>query len=187
MYIEERYVKTLKDIDSLENTLISQNNFEFSESTFDSTKSDGIDNKDSLDNSLISQVENSISQDEYVYDEFKEIESTLPPVDTDVNEFKEIDDDINIDEMNITDIDTLEKNIQVETSVDRNVIKDIKDYKEVGSTNEAIAFGGEKRIENLNAVQTKSDELKCSRCGSSLIGAHGICPGCGAKISGINE
>ena len=44
----------------------------------------------------------------------------------------------------------------------------------------AIAFGGKEEYENQS--QARKDELKCPRCGSSLVGANGTCPGCGAKI-----
>ena len=94
--------------------------------------------------------------------------------------------DEKIEDMTIRSLDTIdvleEKNIEKEKKDDGVDKNEYKDFEGVKASNEAIAFGGEERKENVYSAQTQKDELKCSRCGSSLVGSNGFCPGCGAKI-----
>lgn len=179
--IEERYVKNASEIDALESMLQKNSGLELDEEFVNTD----VQNTENYNSSLISAIENEIIQDDFVYDEHQEVESQFSPVDLEVNEFKELDDDLNVNDLSISDMEKLEENMISENSIEKNISKDIKDYKEFKPSDEAIAFGGDKQIENINAVQTKNDYLKCSRCGSSLVGSNGICPGCGAKIEDV--
>lgn len=175
------YIKNNKDIDKLENSLENNTNYEIEiKPEINVTPSESVSTNDEL----INNIEQNISMDEYVYDDVKEVYETKEdiPKPEEQDEFIEIADDIDINNLSLKNMDELEKNIEVENSTEKNIIKEEKDFKEVGPSTEAIAFGGEKKIENIDANQTKNDELKCPRCGSSLIGANGFCPGCGMKL-----
>lgn len=118
--------------------------------------------------------------DDFVYDDNYVEEQNLS-IKNSNDSFVEINDQ-SFDDLSIDNIDLLEDNIITQNSVDKNIETNIKEYQENKPTDIAIAFGGEKQVENLVGVQTKNDELKCSRCGSSLVGANGYCPGCGSAI-----
>lgn len=180
-FIDEKYVYNLNDIDQLEKSLVSQNGYEIDDDSEKINASKNSKEKMIFD-SVISDIENNVQQDEYIYEDDIVKHDIFNDTMQNVDSFKELDDNINIEELNISNIDNLEEKIKIDTSTEKKIEKNIKEYKEFGATNEAIAFGGEKRIENIHAVQTKKDELKCPRCGSSLVGARNFCPGCGTKI-----
>lgn len=136
---------------------------------------------------LEAKVNNSVqSEDITKYEEVLEQidileEETEPQIKKDIETL----DEINVDNIinSLDEIDKIEKkSIKTEkqdTGIDNN---EYEEYKAFTPSNEAIAFGGEEKKENTYSVQSKKDDLKCSRCGSSLVGAKGYCPGCGAKI-----
>lgn len=182
--VDNLYVKNMADIDELEIRLEKDDFKDFNSDYISNTNStiNNIVEKDSF----IDKIEDGIVSDEYVYDDaetIKEQDIVVPSVnDFDNNEFIEINDDIVADGLSLNGIDKLEKKIEVENSVEKKIETNIQEFKEVEASKEAIAFGGKQKIENVDSVQTKHDELKCARCGSSLVGAAGFCPGCGAKI-----
>ena len=78
------------------------------------------------------------------------------------------------------EIDEMEENLEETKDETVEVKQEIQEYEEIGPSMNAIAFGGKEEFENQS--EARNDELKCPRCGSSLVGANGTCPGCGAKI-----
>lgn len=180
--VDDLYVKNIDDIDKLEKKLESDKKSDFKINSNNSNQENvGVE-----ENSFIDKIEENILSDEYVYDdveEIKEYDVEVPSVDEfDNNDFVEMDDDFSIDNLSLENVDDLEKKIEIESSVEKKIETDIQEYGDVGPSEEAIAFGGKRKIENVDSVQTKNDDLKCSRCGSSLVGANGYCPGCGMKI-----
>ena len=179
---DNMYVKNNNDIDKLEKNL-EKNYYDEFDSLNKNEKE--IANVENINNTIIDNIESNIMLDEYVYDDVDEVyeqKEQLEELPTSNDNFVEIVDDVDINNLSLENMDILEENIKTENSVEKNIIKDEKEYQEVAPTQEAIAFGGEKKIENIDSKQTKNDELKCSRCGSSLVGANGYCPGCGIKI-----
>lgn len=178
---DNTYIKNIKDIDNLENHLKNDTSFV---SELDLDNSNIV-----VDNSLdsISEIENDIINDEIIYDDIQENNEVLESnnkIENNENDFIEINDDVDINTMSLSEVETLENNIEISNTVEKKIEKNIEGYKQVGPSEEAIAFGGKKVIENIYSVQTKNDELKCKRCGSSLVGAvNNICPGCGAPIN----
>jgi hypothetical protein len=201
-YLEVKinYYKNQKDIDALEEKL-KNNKDEFEVSNV-SKKDDIVDIKPNI------TMDEFNYKDELVEEKPEEIKDFIP--DPAINEKlkQNINDDLAIDEVvNLAEytntnetietfeederntsvlenkvdnkeIDTLDETVSKQSQT--NLTKQIQDYKAVGPSNEAIAFGGKDKIEH--ATETKNDELKCKRCGASLIGARGICPGCGMKL-----
>lgn len=94
-------------------------------------------------------------------------------------------DEINVDATikSLENIDQLEnKSIDQEKKDDGVDKNEYKEYEGVKASTEAIAFGGQAQDEEAKKGEAKKDDLKCPRCGSSLVGANGFCPGCGMKI-----
>lgn len=175
------FVKNTYAIDALEEKLIADKSFEY-----EAPENNGVSKNVQSSNTdlMIDSIENGIQEDEYVYDEVVEFKEQQVEIPTDNHDFIEMDDDVDIDDLSLDSIDELDESIQTESSVEKSIVTDIKDYKEHEKTNEAIAFGGEKQIENVEATKTKNDELKCPRCGSSLVGmVNNTCPGCNMKIA----
>ena len=101
----------------------------------------------------------------------KVVEETLDEINVDAT-IKSLE---NIDELEAQAIDKDKK----DDGVDKN---EYKGYEDAQKSDEAIAFGGKEQKENRESIKTKNDEHRCPRCGSSLVGATGFCPGCGMKI-----
>lgn len=184
--VDDCYVKNVNDIDALEKRLendLTDIEYEFKNSKVDR---DRTNVEESKDNNFIDNVESNILSDEYVFDDVEEIKEkdvVLPSADDfDNNEFIELNDDFDINNISLENVDKLEEKIATDNSVEKKIETTIKEYENVAPTKESIAFGGKDKNENVDSVQTKNDELKCSRCGSSLVGANGFCPGCGMKI-----
>ncbi len=101
-----------------------------------------------------------------------------------IEEMKDEEEMVEIEEeenpTNLEAINELEENLEEKKDEKVEVKQDIQEYEEIGPSMNAIAFGGKEEYENQS--QARNDELKCPRCGSSLVGANGTCPGCGAKI-----
>lgn len=180
--VDDVYVKNIAAIDKLEKKLETDGESDFDFNSLNSVQENTVANE----NNLIDDIEENIVADEYIFDdieEIKEFDVEVPSADEfDNNEFVEIDDTISIDNLSLENVDNLEKRIEIESSAEKKIETDIQEYKGEGPSEEAIAFGGKQKIENVDSVQTKNDSLKCSRCGSSLVGANGYCPGCGMKI-----
>lgn len=104
--------------------------------------------------------------------------NTLPHIVDDLELFEIIEQDKDI-QLTANNVDKLDDNIanMKEHIVDNAVYQE---YKTEVATDVAIAFGGREQKEG--STQGKEEENKCSRCGSSLIGANGFCPGCGAQL-----
>ena len=198
--IEKNYYKTQADIDKLEEKL--KNNKDEFEIRNLSKKDEIIDIKPNV------PMDEFNFKDELVEEKPEEIKEFKPDPAINEKEKQNINDDLAIDEVvNLSDytntsetietleeenrdtsilenkidnkeIDTLDETVSKEKET--KITKQIQDFKSIGPSNEAIAFGGKEKIEH--ATNTKNDELKCSRCGASLIGARGVCPGCGMKL-----
>lgn len=173
------YIKNQNDIDKIEKQLINSNSQEFIYNDTDVETTNNV--FESNIDKMIVNVENTIMQDEYVYENTDNIEEKQA---TDIANIipSDIDfiDDSPLDNINLNNIDALEENIVQEAKKDKEIETNYQDFKTVGPSTEAIAFGGEEKMENTS--RAKVEELKCSRCGSSLVGANGFCPGCGAKL-----
>ncbi|MDE6142345.1 MAG: hypothetical protein K2G03_07045 [Bacilli bacterium] len=158
------------------------NDVEFLSSSMTEEFIDNIEKKSIYNdiNEDATKYEEIVEQIEVLENDQKNTKSTIEN-----NEIIETLDDARID-MTIKSLDNLsvleERNIEKEKNDDGIDKNEYKDFEGVKASNEAIAFGGEKRKEKVYSVQAKKDELKCSRCGSSLVGSNGFCPGCGAKI-----
>lgn len=144
-----------------------------------------------IDNIEKKSINDNINEDASKYEEIleqieiMETDQKNQVLTNESEDFIETLDDAKVDMTikSLDNIDTLEEmSIQKEKSDDGIDKNEYKDFEGVKSSNEAIAFGGEERKEKVYSVQTKKDELKCPRCGSSLVGANGFCPGCGSKI-----
>lgn len=202
-YLEVKinYYKNQKDIDKLEEKL-KQNKDEFEVSN--NTKKDELvdikkdvivdefDYKEELveekpeeikeftpDPAINEKLKQSINDDQAIDEvvnlsEYTNTSETIETLETDERDTSSIN--ANVDNK---EIDTLDENVSKQN--ESNLSKQIQDFKDVGPSAEAIAFGGKEQIEHK--TEAKKDELKCPRCGASLIGARGICPGCGMKLN----
>lgn len=177
------YIKNVKDIELLEKKL---------ENDYQEALSDNIDinknNKVSENNidDIISQIDNSNFKEEFfdeiIYDDVNDKQDRNMEFTSEKSEEIIGLDDTPINELSIETIDVLDNNIAIASSIEKTINTDIKEYETIGPSSEAIAFGGEQKIENTYASQAKTEEFKCPRCGSSLIGATDYCPGCGSKL-----
>lgn len=183
--------KTLLEIDNLENKL--SNNYDFENIDFIENEDFNPDNNDFISNTdnMINEIEQNSISDEYFFEEDFDIpEEVTPPVeevigiptldDTEEELVELFESDPN--SLTTAGIEELENKMQAESQIKRVDNANYKEYETIGPSSEAIAFGGEKQIENANAAKAKTEELKCPRCGSSLIGANDYCPGCGSKL-----
>ena len=154
-----------------------------------------VDYLSTVDNMIKNIEDNAIKDDYFLDDNVSDFEVNTTIAATDLEKVNQIDSadilDITEEDMleifdkvpeslGADDIDELEKRM-----VDPNatVIVDNAEYKEIeeaAKSNEAIAFGGDDK--RINLVAAKTNEHVCPRCGSSLLGAAGSCPGCGAQI-----
>lgn len=145
---------------------------------------------------MISNIEENAIKDDYFIDDaisLTEVESTIAS--TDLQKVNEID---SADLLEITEEDMLEIFDKTPESIGANDIEELekrmkdpnsvtiidnaeyKDVEEEVLSNRDIAFGGESQ--RIQLAASKSDNHICPRCGSSLVGASGSCPGCGAQI-----
>lgn len=181
---EAKYLKNQKDIDELEENLKidSQKDFIFNEDLIDYQKQQ----TDTEIDTMINKIDNSGYQEDIYYDEQSFIDDNVntPNSENSNSDFEILDDDSKIipERLNTSNIDSLEDYIISEAQQEKDLSSNYKEYEAVAPSTEAIAFGGEQQIENTYSSQAKNDELKCPRCGSSLVGAKGICPGCGMQI-----
>lgn len=168
--IKFNYLRNNKDIDNLEKKLINDETFLVFENNFGCNQ----ENQDfKVDEDYFDSDSDYITDEEVYFDE-------LETDNKNSNEMIELNDDIEDYELNYSAIDNLEENLKENSKVDIQMVSNKKIVEEDTSSKEAIAFGGEKKIENV--PKAKLDELKCDRCGSSLVGSNGYCPGCGKKL-----
>ena len=164
---------------------------------FKKKKANNVENiRESMTEEYIDNIEKksmaaNINEDATKYEEIiEEIEvmenkeDKANTLNTDEEVIETLDDaKIDVTIKSLDNLDTLEEKSIIREKNDDGIDKnEYKDFEGVQSSNEAIAFGGEERKEKVYSTQSKKDELKCSRCGSSLVGSNGFCPGCGAKI-----
>lgn len=177
------YVKTIEELtkinDSLDKNSVTDETYIMSDET------EFISDIDfhSTDN-MIDSIENNLLQESLLFDDNELVESVSPVITPSVPEIRQdleyFDDP---DDYSLSkNVDILEKNLEINSEVKRVDTADYKEYKQEVPSSEAIAFGGKDKKENINTVKAKVEELKCNRCGSSLVGAVDICPGCGAPI-----
>lgn len=174
------FLRTIDDVNNLETHLEADSEVIIDDYIEPSKKAPIKNNM----NKFVENIEANIINDEFVFDEAKienteETHSKIVPELGDIN----ADDIIEIKDETIEkikSIDVLEENVQNAAKVEKIVETNIKEYEGAKVKDEAIAFGGKEKEEKNS--EAKIDELKCSRCGSSLVGAKGFCPGCGAQI-----
>lgn len=182
-------LKTIQQIDNLENDL--ENNFELENIDFYEPYSTDTNNSNffSTTDSLINGIENNI-QDDLFFDAPIYDQSVVQPGPAqNINQENTCEDEDLIElfdsaptTLNSSAIDKIEHSILSNNKNEYVDNTNYKEYESVAPSTEAIAFGGEQQIENTYSSQAKNDELKCPRCGSSLVGAKGICPGCGMQV-----
>lgn len=183
---QDNTIKTIYDVEQIESKLEENKNameeFYSLDYNLDSTSS----NDNSYENQKIAQIENNINSNYNFIEEFDDftsinIQNSIQENNNNdtSNDIIEIDDERN-DYITTGMMDTIENSIIEKANI---AIVDNSDYKEYEPKQERIeniAFGGEQKIEDR--IHAKTEELKCDRCGSSLVGANGYCPGCGKKI-----
>ncbi len=175
------FLRNNKDVSKLEDSLLAMAQADNIENEF-STTSSTISVSTETNEDLPSENEQLVI-DEYVYDDYNEVEN-IPDGQQLTDDIVELDEDLTIDELSIANFDKYEKNLDVSSSTEKNINTNIQDYKDFEISNESIAFGGEEQKEEIYELEAKNDELKCKRCGSSLVGAvNNVCPGCGAPIN----
>lgn len=170
------YIKNTKDVDELENHLLKEmNNENYKDKIIPKqTVEEGKKNTDFIDN-----IERRINNDEYVYEE-KDETKVVDVLKTENNDMEilELNDEDYV--LSMDKIDNIESNVNNNFEVDKTIIKDEVEYNLKDIKDKDIAFGGKEEVDSVS--KAKKDELVCERCGSSLVGANGICPGCGAKV-----
>lgn len=97
----------------------------------------------------------------------------------DVMEIIDLSEDTQKKDLDIQDIDNLSNLVAVDSSQIQEISAD-KIVKQKNKDDVTLAFGG--RTQTQESTHSKVDELKCTRCGSSLVGNNGYCPGCGIKL-----
>lgn len=174
---DQSYVKSISDIDKIENSLIDklQDNVTINN---DSIIETGLI-KEHTD--LLEQIDNTNFEEQLIYDDDTIVQENVIQKNEEVTDIIELD-DIEISDLSINKLDEFEDNIISSNNIEQKISQNLEEYSNTNISNETIAFGGKNQIENINGVQAKNDELKCSRCGSSLVGSNGYCPGCGLKL-----
>ena len=195
---KEKYLKTRSDVEKLEDklkenskeTLIIDENVNIKKTTkeFNST----IDQK-------IIEIENNAIKDNF-YDELSLIEDKekkdniekfnkeiLKENNGENDNVDMIDTFDNYVGINISDIDQIEKDIDMQEEDSKTLDSDKQDYKEVAQKETTIAFGGIESREDIEkgSSQARDEHLKCPRCGSELEIGNNTCPGCGNDVSNI--
>ncbi len=168
------YIENKKDIDELDNRLRDNSSYEEFEDFYEKEPKTNEKTEKSI---LMESLENDIIIDEYDYDDTSYISETSKEKGN--PKMVEILEDIAYDSMNAKNIDNIDNSFSNEKDL-KSENSDYKEYKGNQLATERIAFGGENMLENQ--ANSKVNDLKCDRCGSSLIGATDYCPGCGKQI-----
>ena len=181
------FVESNKDIDELEKQLIINSKIELM--NLNEKEEKELIKQEKRKEDEIDKIEASIdnSFDEIIYDEnnkqedFSQVESLLDSQEPEVEQLEFVDDMQDID---ISEIEKLDNQIDLNKK-EKNIEQDFKEIQNDVKV-ETIAFGGQEMVDKYS-TQTKDDELKCPRCGSSLIGAKDFCPGCNLDLKELNK
>lgn len=172
-----QYLKTLEDVNKLEQSLVFDTDVIMDDNILKkkkNTKENEVNTNQKTSFDFIDEIDNTIINDDFVYDEPSKL--------NEVSSNEIVPDIVDLDgtsQVTMGNIEYLEDEMNTSTTTEKVLQKDIKDYENV-LTDEAIAFGGEEKSEE-KVLHVKED-LKCTRCGASLIGSNGYCPGCGLKL-----
>lgn len=183
----KKAIKTLFELENIESNL--ENNLDIDDLSF----KEEIQDNSSIDKAFVSKTEemiqsiekNSITDDYYFENEIvnEELEkkqtSDIPVLGDNIEDVIEIFDQEDNSILS-SGIDSIEEQLKNNDNIVRVDTAKYEQYKQKEASNESIAFGGTKKEED--STHNKNEELKCPRCGSSLIGANDYCPGCGLKI-----
>ena len=192
--VDKRILKTLQDVDKVEERLINSN----VDNTFDSIN---IEQEKPIDESYESDINQRINKiesnaitddfyDDLLYMDSKE--STKKDIQNDevIDEIKEdmidIQDIIDSNDIRVDGISSIEN--KIENNSQKVVIdnSNYQEYKEQEKNLSTIAFGGTKQSEKLDKYKTESKTVnKCPFCNSTLDINSKTCPGCGRDVSNI--
>lgn len=184
----KKAIKTLFELENIENNLESNLDID------DFSYGEELQINDTVKNTFTSKTEemiekierNSIVDDYYFENEVvnEELETNqkndIQILDSNIEEIVEIFDQEE-SSLSSSSIDYMEEQLKNNEKIIHVDNAKYEQYKQKEASSESIAFGGAKKEEN--STHNKNEELKCPRCGSSLIGANGYCPGCGLKTS----
>lgn len=180
-------IKTINDLNKIEEKLNNDATgiLNFEENTISKASANNYYSKTE---NVINDIENNSINDDFFFDNinFEEKQENsvnynlVEIIDTNDEEIIEIIDQNNFSQLTAENINKLEESLQNEKNINILDNAHYNDYTKEDPSNVAIAFGGKQQIEEKNIA--KQNELICERCGSSLIGANGFCPGCGAKV-----
>lgn len=174
-------IKTVEEIDKLEEKMIDEIDFDES-SLYNQNR---VENIASDFHSTTEEMIESIEQNNVIDDIFF-LDSVVPEESTEEIKITEPADDLieifdtPIESLTTSNVQQLEEKMIIENNIKRIDNAEYKEYELDGPTKESIAFGNGDQINDIK--KAKVENLKCTRCGSSLIGATGTCPGCGIKI-----
>ena len=205
--VNNYFIRNQNDVDLLEQHLEEESFEQYSYNddaiitSLDKRKSSSNNknnNNISKTEAFLNSIDNTCNDDEILYDEDSSTEDNLEMSNNStfqINGFNEdyqeleildditpSNDNLKNEKITISNLDSFENSIIANNKNDVLLNSSYKDNISTLPSTEAIAFGGEQQIENTYSSQAKNDELKCPRCGSSLVGAKGICPGCGMQI-----
>lgn len=195
---ENRYLPNQASVDALDKKLIDLSNgiveppekeyIFFRKKVTQKDTMKGMTTEEFIDNIENKSLEANKVEDPSRFEEvIEQVEVMEEPkkLDKKVEQSVETMDDINVDATikSLENIDELEEKAIDKEKMDDGVDKnEYKKYEGTKASDEAIAFGGTARKEQVAASDGNDRDLKCPRCGSSLVGANGFCPGCGMKI-----
>lgn len=188
------FVRTTSDIDVIEQRLQTNPTYDYETEI---TINNNISNNQSALQDRLDKIEyNAISGD--YYDELslmdeeilnKSKEKIKNMKEDKKPEVVELEDDlldIVSSDIRKNGIDIIESNIEENNKKKIKVNDQQKEYKDLKNTDERIAFGGSTLDEKVekNKIEAKIENLKCPKCGSSLVGLgpSGSCPGCGMDV-----
>lgn len=135
---------------------------------------------DKMENNLVNQNNNTVNhfEETFTYNNIPE-ENKKEEIDTFLvdNEFKNIED--NEVTFTLNDIERIADEPSFNPEFVNN--SDASDViQEVKKDAVAVAFGGMSQESVISTA--KNNNLVCSRCGASLVGASSYCPGCGMQL-----
>lgn len=179
-------LKTVQDIELIEKKLEQKNNF--LDELYQNDYNLGYIplNENSYENKIEKIEKNLNSEANSVIEEFDDFTSLMitsqtndVSPDNSIKSIIELEDDTS-SYVTTGMVDMVNNSIIEKANIKMVDNSNYKEYENEQTKIESIAFGGEQKINDR--VHAKVEELKCDRCGSSLVGANGYCPGCGKKI-----
>lgn len=177
------YVRTIEELTRI-NDILEKNSISDEFYIIPDEAERFVQQKSNEFNNMIDDLENALIQDDILFDDnelIEKVNTVVAPNILEITQELEYFDDPD-DYSLAKNVDILEKNLEINSGVKRIDTADYKEYSKDEPSSEAIAFGGKEKKENPNMVKAKVEEFKCERCGSSLVGAINICPGCGTPI-----